>query len=99
MALSARGRLEKCAGAPLAIQPRAPLDRRERHSKGLDDVSLAGGAIDDELRGKKAKAGQILGAVGEHRQMAIEVNHLVRLSLEGQFRVDGGRANWKHRQL
>src|SRR5512143_4149403 len=99
MALPAHRWLEKGTGASLSIKPTAPLDRRQRHAKRSNNLSLAGRAIHDELRGEKSKTSQVLDSVREDRQMAIEVNHLILPPLKGQFRVDGGSTGRKHRQL
>jgi hypothetical protein len=68
------------------------LDRGQRHPEGLHDLSLRRRAIDHELGGEKAKAGQILDRVAEDRQVAIEINHLPVSLLKRQFRRNRGGA-------
>src|SRR6266536_5909058 len=99
MPLAAGGRLEKCAGTPFPIKTTAPLNGRQRHPKGLNDLSLGGGSIDNELGGEKPKAAQIVNGMREHGQMPIEINHLVVATLKSKFRRNGGGPGRKYGQL
>jgi len=95
MALTTRRWLEESGRPAFAILATGALDRGQRHAEGFDDLALGGGAVDDELGGEKAEAGQIVGAMSEDGQVAVEINHLILTALEGQLGIDGGRADWK----
>src|SRR5437867_13432445 len=97
--MAAGGRLEKCAGTPCPIKTTAPLNGRQRHAKGLNDLSLGGGAIDDEFGGEKPKAGQVGDGMREHGQMPVEINHLVVATLKSKFGCNGGGPGRKYWQL
>jgi len=77
----------------------AALHRAARHSEGAGDLALRRGAFDDELRGEKPEARQIVGDVGENRQMAVEINRLAVAAPAGQRVVDRRRIGREHGQL
>jgi len=77
----------------------AALHRAARHPEGAGDLDLRRGAVDDELRGEKPEARQIVGGVGEDRQVAVEINRLPVAALAGQRAVDRGLIGREHGQL
>ena len=94
-----RGRGKKGAHPAVAIKLDVALHRHQRYPKGTGDLGLGSVAIDDQLAAEHPKGRQIARFMDEDRQMAVEVAHLARLALKGQFRSDGGDPFGKDRQL
>jgi hypothetical protein len=75
------------------------LHGSQRHSEGLDDLSLAGCAVDDELAGKQSKTTQIIRRMAEDRHLAVEIVDGLITTLEGQIGGDESRSVTKERKL
>ena len=90
--------LEKSSCSALTVTFATTLDRGDWNPKGFDNISLAGGSVDNQLSRKKPEAGQIIGRMGKDWQVTVEINHLILSPLKGQFRCDvsgSGRKQWK----
>lgn len=98
-AFPAGRRHEESLGAARPIGSAVAFDGGERHAEGFGDLPLRGRAVDDELGGEEAETGQVVGAMGEDGQVAVEINDLIVPARERQLSRDGGRADGKQRQL
>lgn len=88
-------RREKGGNTRRTIAFHAPLHGDRRHPEGPHNLALCRRAVDDQLRAEEPEGRQILAAVREHRQVPIEIDHLVFAALAGELIVDRRHADRK----
>src|SRR5258708_29730404 len=90
---------EECLDTFLPQQFCIALHCDQRYPEGLDDIRLARGSLLDQLAGEQPETSHVIRLVLKYWQVAIEVDHLSRLTLKCNLFCDRLQARREHGQL